>query len=147
MASNIREWRAGRADGYSLADIAIDVTRFLEMCGRLIPGDAEVCFRLALDPSTLRLLMDPADDIARERLGASIRGVSSIIIPSLQRQSVEKRYEGTTSARLLRTDARHLAADFLAITTKYFHQARVDTNQLAESIADLIAANIRARSM
>lgn len=146
MAATIREWRPTRCDGYSLADLAIDVARFLKLCATLVPSKAEIHLRLGLDPGRLRPLLDAGDDIARERLNASIRGVSRITRPVVER-SFERRYDGSVTGELLVAEAHGLAADFIAKCTKGFHGARVDTNQLAQSIPELIAAAVRARSM
>jgi len=145
MASTIREWRSDRpADGYSLADVATDVTRFLLLCASLLPPRAEVCLRLGLDPGKLRPLLDPGNESARQH--TMLRGVSGITRPVVERSN-ELFFTGSLSREILELEACKLTAEFIAGCTRSFHGALVDTSELALSIPELIAANQSAHSL
>ena len=148
MAASIRDWREGRRGEYRLAEIAIDLTRFLRLAAELIPERGCMRIRFALNPGKLRLCPnEPADLQVRDRFNAELRGVTNPLRPILDQQPSDRVYDGEASTDDLLVRPHELAASYLAPTMKHFHKARVDTRALSDSIPPLIDANLRARRL
>jgi hypothetical protein len=141
MAATLRELT--RKNSYSAADMAVDVTRFLGLAGRLVKGgSARVIF--GMDPNHLQLMFDPSDIRARERLGARLAGVKSVAHTVLERTR-ETTFDGTGA--LPPASAARLAAECIVPVLRTLHGARIDTGEFAASIPRIIEATERARSM
>lgn len=147
MVASIRESRASRTGQYSLADIAIDFDRFLQLCGDLIPERGPVHIRFGFTPGTLALLLDAADERVADRLNARLMGVTNVLRTKFNEQPSERVYDELTTTDNLIARAHELTAELLAPQLKHFHKARVDTRALAESIPVLLTAAIKVRAL
>jgi hypothetical protein len=135
---------------YSVTNVAMDMTRFLILAGELGrerggTGEARVLF--GIDPGRLRVAFDPSDRIARERLGAHLRGVQSVARPALERPCGGTSVSATVSLEALPKLAVALTAQSLVAVLRKLHQARISTDEFEGSILPVVDAARRARTM
>jgi hypothetical protein len=130
---------------YSVADMAIDVTRALRLAAYLgTKGTARV--RFSYDPYRLEVKFDPSDVRARERPGAALAGIHAVERPVLT-ETRESTWEGEYDINALAAEAHTLAAALIVPAVRYFHLARIDTKAVSESIPTLIAAHVEALAL
>jgi hypothetical protein len=143
MAATLRD--LGRDGAYSMVDVAADLVRFLTLAGSLAgPAKARVVF--GMDPGGLRPELDPSERIARERLHARLAGVQAIALPVAHRPR-ESHAQAQCDLQDLPKHAVRLSAECVVGALRTFHNARVSTDALEDSIPPLMDALRRARSM
>jgi hypothetical protein len=130
---------------YSVADMAMDVARFLALAGELgrelgTVEDARVLF--GMDPCQLRPEFDPSDRTARERLGARLAGVQSVARPVVQK-SRETPVEVTCRLVDLSADADRVTAACIVQALRKLHGARISTKEFEASLRALVGASSR----
>lgn len=138
--------RPGR---YSVADVVVDVMRFVSLTcdvGGRTPG-AAADLVLELDPYPLEPEFDLSDARARRRfpMTARLGGVGTVAHPT-PRSTRELSVAATYALDNLKSDAVDFTAQGLVLLLRSFHGARVDSKQFAASIPEVMAASVRART-
>lgn len=137
-----------RADVYSVADVVVDLVRFFALAGDLatthrIDGSARIV--VALDPGSLTPDFQPSDRIARERLGARLRGLRSIAQPVLQRTRETPAEFEPLPLQSVTARATELATTSVVKLLRKLHGARISESEFEASIPSLIEALSRAK--